>query len=297
MRPPGAGNRDLQGMIPGAFSAADQQQSAGGSRGSTTTVRRPRPAQQRPTPGSAFWLREQHAPARNRTPINEYVQEFTDRWEGDLEFQTWFMSRAIAAGLVSGDKASVADYMDAWENLGKAAAVERGTWKGTPEQLLEFLASGKNLSGGQIEEAMRNGEPLLDENGEPIVPGYNAKKVNPITTIRSTSSATINREAAYAAADQLSQALLGRMASPKEMRKARAVMNRLLRDNPTVNVQTRDETDPNNVKITSKTTDGMSAQDAQDVVRMRMQRSSEGTAYTVGNMFEGALSMMAQKEG
>jgi hypothetical protein len=231
-------------------------------------------------------------------PLSTYVQEFYDKWD-DPNFQTWMMSRAIASG-VNGKTATYGDYFDVWRTVGEAVA--KGYWKGTPEQYLEWLASGQQVSPADVQKAIADGTPIFDKDGNPILPGVGgpgapAEPVNPITNYRSTSSATINREAAYAAVDQLSQALLGRMATKAEMRKARGVMNRMLAANPTVTTRTVDQTDPNNIVETSHTTDGMSAADAQNALQMKIQRSSEGTAYTVGSMFEDAMRLLAAGEG
>lgn len=114
----------------------------------------------------------------------------------------------------------------------------------------------------------------------------------PITTEKHVSRTTINPLAANAATDQMAQALLGRMATKKEMARYRAVMNGILKSNPTVSTVRRDATDPYNVKVTTTTKDGASAADAQAAAQMRMQRSSEGMAFNAGKMFEQALRMM-----
>jgi hypothetical protein len=228
---------------------------------------------------------------------SQYMQEFYDKWD-DPNFQTWMMSRAIASG-VNGKNATYSDYLNVWEAAGKAVAA--GYWSGTPEQYIEWIASGQQVSPEDVQKAIASGEPILDKDGNPILPGMGAsapaEPVNPITNYRSTSSATINREAAYAAVDQLSQALLGRMATKAEMRKARGVMNRMLAANPTVTTRTVDQTDPNNIVESSHTNTGMSAADAEAALQMKIQRSSEGTAYTVGSMFEDAMRILAAGEG
>lgn len=234
-------------------------------------------------------------------PIDDFVQEFYDKWE-DPKFQSWFMSRTLASGRTNA-KSTYEDYLNQWVDLGKSTA--QGMFRGTPEQFLEWMATGQRVSADDIRRQIEEGAPAIDPvTGDPVLPteeqyGGTARTepVNPITTYRSTSSATINREAAYAAVDQLSQALLGRMATKGEMRRARRVMNRMLAENPTVTTTTRDATDPNNITETSHTTDGMSAADAQAALQMDMQRSSEGTAFTVGTMFEDAMRLLASKEG
>jgi hypothetical protein len=240
-----------------------------------------------PAIGSSTWTTKD-------VPSTQYVQEFYDKWD-DQNFQTWFMSRAIAAGVKS--DANYSDYLNVWIGMGEAVA--KGHFAGTPEQYLEWIATGQQTSAEDIREAIENGTPLIDPvTGEPILPGSpGSGKANPITTHRSTSSATISREAAYAVADQLGQKLLGRMMTKAEMKRARGVMNGLLRANPTVTTSTTDATDPNNVVSTSHTQQGMSATEAADALEMKIQRSSEGTAYTVGNMFEDAMRLLAQKEG
>jgi hypothetical protein len=234
-------------------------------------------------------------PRPHTVAASQYMQEFYEKWE-DPNFQTWMMSRAIASGQVSGKDGTYQDYLNLWEAAGKAVA--SGNWAKTPEQYIEWIASGQSVTAREVAKAIASGEPILDANGLPILPGVGENApVNPITTHRSTSSATINREAAYAAADQLSMQLLGRMATKAEMRKARGVMNKLLAANPTVSTTTTDQTDPNNVVSTTDTTDGMSAEDAQAALAMKIRRSSEGTAYTVGTMFEDAMRILAGQEG
>lgn len=235
--------------------------------------------------------------------VEDYMQEFYDKWDNP-SFQTWFMSRTLAAGITNG-KSTYEDYLSAWEKIGKTAA--SGYFKGTPEQYLEWAATGQQVSADEIRKEIETGTPVYDPvTDAAILPAYGTTDesgqsgdtvANPITTYKQTSSATINKDAAYAAADQIGQQLLGRMLTKAEMRKAYRVMNGMLAENPTVTTTTRDATDPNNVVESSHTKQGMSASEAEAALRQQMQRSSEGTAYTVGNMFEDAMKYLASKEG
>lgn len=233
-----------------------------------------------------------HAP--KTATVSSYQQEFIEKWQ-DPKFKSWFVSRAVAAGLVSNPAtASIDDYWTAWNAVGTKAASMPG-WSGTPEQLLEFMASGKQFGPDSVKSAIAKGEALIDPlTGQPYgnASGVTAAAVNPIQTSTSTSYASINPLAARSAINDLSKALLGRMATNAEIARYRKAMNGILKSHPTVTTTTTDATDPNNVKTSSSTKDGASATDAVNAMQDRVEQSSEGRAFGVGKAFEEALRMM-----
>ena len=235
---------------------------------------------------------------RNTAGLTDFSNEFYDRWD-DGNFRAWFISRAVAAGMVNDPtKATVGDYWDAWSAIGKMAASAR--WSGTPEQYLEFRASGQRLSEKEVDQQVDAGTVLIDPNtGQPIGVIEAGEEIpeQPITTATQTTYASLNQLTARAAIDRMSQALLGRRASKAEIKRYRAAMEDLLKRNPQVSTRTTDATDPNNVKSTvTEDSAGMTQDDAVQNTQYEMQDSSEGRAYTVGSMFEDALAMMAQRE-
>lgn len=231
--------------------------------------------------------------SRRMASMGDYQQEFFQKWD-DPKFRQWFTTRAVAAGIVPQSR-TIDDYWNAWNKLGESVAGMVG-WSGTPEQYLEFIASGKKLTPQEIDAAMAKGSQLIDPaTGKPYgstsgAPG--AEPVNPISTTTSTSVASLNPLAANAAVNDLAKALLGRMPSKAELRRYRRAMNGILSSNPTVTTTTTDQTDPNNVKVSTRTKDGASAQDAVAAMQDRIEQSSEGRAFGVGKAFEDALRMM-----
>ncbi len=263
--------------------------------------------------------------------MNEYLDEFR-RKASDDNFMRWYVTRARAAGLlVTSRQVTLADLEAEWVKLGKvvqttgwkgtpeeyleylasrkipnAKDVAKAIKSGMPMTDPETGKAAVGTSGGARVDP-DTGLPLVDlsqASGE-LVPGedimgfdevYGDAEVPPPpppnTTEKHVSRTTINPLAANAATDQMAQALLGRMATKKEMARYRAVMNGILKSNPTVSTVRRDATDPYNVKVTTTTKDGASAADAQAAAQMRMQRSSEGMAFNAGKMFEQALRMM-----
>lgn len=289
-------------------------------------------------------------------PLSEYDGEFFQRWQ-DPNFIRWFASRAIAAGM---NKATdnTGDFFETWQKLGRDVANIPG-WQGTPEQFLEWKASGRLVDDSDLMDSVKAGDVMIDpktgkattskrgKDGNPLagdplgMPGMSGsldglspiqsfptdgnddpllsseytwqgspddsnagvgasvqgdlegmRYVPPITSQTNVNTVTMSREAAYAAADQIAQALLGRMASNKEMAIARKAMNRVLAKNPTKTTTTRDATDPDNVHVSTHTSEGASPSDAADFYRMQVQRSSEGMAFNAGKMIEQAMRMM-----
>jgi dsRNA-specific ribonuclease len=113
---------------------------------------------------------------------------------------------------------------------------------------------------------------------------------NPITHNRQVSTYSVNAATAQAMINNMSEALLGRMASDSELKKARAAVQKLL--TATVTDTTTDATDPSNTRTTQHTKAGVGPSEAQALLEMRMKRGSEGMAMNVGQMFEQALSRM-----
>jgi hypothetical protein len=225
-----------------------------------------------------------------RAVLDDYNAEFWNRWE-DPNYQTWLLSRLVATGRAKAGVTGPQEAYAGWVQIGEEAAKAPG-WKGTPEQLLEFYATGKVIDQTAIDKAMENGDLATMPDGSIADPNGVAAAPNPIQTSRSVSTATINPLAANAAIDQLAQSLLGRMASDKELARYRKTMNKIMSSNPTVNTRTVDSTDPDNVQITEHTKDGASAADAQSALQFKLQRGSEGMAFNVGKNFEQALRMM-----
>lgn len=224
-----------------------------------------------------------------RAVLDEYNAEFWDRWE-DPNYQTWLLSRMVATGRAKPGTTGPQEAYAGWVQIGEEAAKAPG-WKGTPEQLLEFYATGKVASMDAIDKDMASGSLVTLPDGSVADPN-GVTQQNPIQTSRTVSTATINPLAANAAIDQLSQSLLGRMASDKELARYRKTMNKIMSSNPTVNSRTVDSTDPDNVQVTEHTKDGASAADAQSALQFKLQRGSEGMAFNVGKNFEQALRMM-----
>lgn len=258
--------------------------------------------------------------------LSQFSGEFMEKWQ-DPNWARWFISRSIAAGY-NKNTDRIKDFLDTWEEIGKKAA-GMPYWNGTPETLLEWQASGAKVDDADLYKFIASGMKIDPVTGKPIPGASTDPKLlptdltgeidgtdpetspsiddgpyddegqlkfepppDPITTQTSVDTTTISKAAAYAAADQIAQALLGRMASRKEMARARGVMNKLLAGQPTVNKVTRDATDPNNIKVHSSTKAGASPSDAADAYRMQVQRSSEGMAFNAGKMIETAMRMM-----
>lgn len=232
-------------------------------------------------------------PGTTSVGLSAYQQEFFEKWD-DPKFKAWFTSRAVASGRVS-PTGSIEDFYFAWNKIGQDVASMPG-WAGTPEQYLEWAASGRKLSAEQVQSAIDKGSALINPTtGRPWGEQAGAagtEPVNPIYTTTSTSVASLNPLAANAAVSDLAKALLGRMPSKAELRRYRRAMNGILKSNPTVTTTTEDRTDPNNVTVSTRTKGGASAQDAISAVQDRVEQSSEGRAFGVGKAFEDALRMM-----
>ena len=221
--------------------------------------------------------------------VEEFAAEFWDRWQ-DNNFRTWLTSRLVATGRTKAGETGPQEAFGAWVQLGEETAKSSG-WTGTPEQLLDFYATGSRLSADAIEEAMKRGDLVTLPDGTTVDP--NGPWQNPIQSVTRTSTASINQSTANMSVDDLSRNLLGRMASEKELSRYRDAINGWLEQNPTVETTTTDSTDPDNVQQTTSVEDpGMSAQDALNRLEFKMRRGSEGMAFNVGKMFEDALRMM-----
>lgn len=214
-------------------------------------------------------------------PLTGFNAEFFERWS-DPNFQTWLTSRMTALGAKDVSTQSAYTF---WVNSGEQTQKARGTqW--TPEQYIEYMANGGRLrTVDEVNADIASGSALLGVDGQSLTP-------SPITTQTSVSTANMNAKAAAAAIDQIAQGVFGRMASKAEMKRFSGAINKMLRENPTVVTSTRDETNPNDVKVTNSEKAGLSPSDATQVMEMRMRRSSEGMAFGAGKMIEDALRMM-----
>lgn len=227
--------------------------------------------------------------------MTDYNAEFFDRWR-DPNFQTWLGSRMAALGVK--DRSAEGAYQF-WVTVGEKVSSPSGGrspsgFDGTPEQYIEYMANGgRFVQLDEVEASIASGDMVLDPiTGEAVDPFAAEQAANPIQTQTSKSFVTINPLAANAAVDDLSRALLGRMATEKEMARLRKAMNKYLAASPTITNTTVDSTDPDNIQTSTTTKDGASASDAQAAVEMRMRRSSEGQAFNAGKMFEDAFRMM-----
>lgn len=228
-------------------------------------------------PSSAFTYRKDTPAKDNTSTIDDFNAEFFEKWNTP-EFQTWLTSRMVAMG--ERDTSTRSAYAF-WVTMGEQTAKARGTqW--SPEQYIEFMANGGLYKGlDEIESEMAAGAPVLDENGEPLI--------NPIQTQTSVRYNDMNPLAANTAIDEMSMALLGRMATKAEMKRLRGVINGILKKNPDVATTTTDSSDPDNVTSTTTTDAGMSAGEAVEAVQMKMLRSSEGQAFNAGKLLEEAM--------
>ena len=207
-----------------------------------------------------------------RAPLSVYEGEYGEK-VNDPVFRDWLLRRGVVlAGMDPEDPDFLSKGLSLWRTAGAMVAANP-TLRGsvTPE---EWLDGQYRLRGGDSAY-----ETLLK-----------TLKPNPITRNVSTQTYTVTAAQAQGVIDDLSQSLLGRMASDAELKRARAVMQKLL--TPTVTTTVQDATDPNNVQTTSHTKAGVGPGEAQAILRMRMQRGSEGMAFNVGSMFENALRRM-----
>lgn len=207
-----------------------------------------------------------------RAPLSVYEGEYGEK-VNDPVFRDWLLRRGVVlAGMNPDDPDFLSKGLSLWRTAGAMVAANP-TLRGsiTPE---EWLDGQYRLRGGDSAY-----ETLLK-----------TLKPNPVTRNVSTQTYTVTAAQAQGVIDDLSQSLLGRMASDAELKRARAVMQKLL--TPTVTTTVQDATDPNNVQTTSHTKAGVGPGEAQAILRMRMQRGSEGMAFNVGSMFENALRRM-----
>jgi hypothetical protein len=241
------------------------------------------------TPAEQANLRK---PTKVTAPLSSYNAEFFTRWSNP-NFQTWITSRMAALGVKD---RSVENARNFWVAYGEQTSKAPG-FKGTPEQYIEYMANGgRYVQSSQVEADMANGAMAIDPaTGLPVdgMSGVEGEPwVNPIQKQTTVSRTTINAADANAAVDEFSRALLGRMATEKEMGRLRKVMGKYLSAHPDVRTEVRDATNPDDVRTTVNTKAGASAADAQKVVEMQMRRGSEGMAFNAGKMFEDALRMM-----
>lgn len=224
-----------------------------------------------PIPGPASITRDKPM------PLESYYGEYAEKIQ-DSAFRDWLQKRAtVLTGMDPEDPRFLTTGYSLWKTAGDMVAANPKLAKSMkPEAWLDQqykLAGGDALYDSILAEATKVEE-----------------KPNPITTQTHTQTYTITAAAAQAAIDDMSQALLGRMASGSELKRARAAMQKLL--TPTVTRTTTDATDPENVKMTSSTKAGVGPSEARSILQMRMQRGSEGMAFNAGKMFEAALAKM-----
>lgn len=205
--------------------------------------------------------------------LSSFIGEYSNLMRKD-SFQEWMRKMTtVLGGGISEDRPGdlLQKGQNLWEFAGKMVAANPTLRRSmTPEEWLEQ----------QYEMA----------GGDALYKKIKAES-NPITHERTVQTQTVTTAQAQAFIDDMSNALLGRLANDAELKRARKAVQRLM--TPTVTNTTRDATDPANVQVTSKTKTGVSASDAAEVLAMRMRRSSEGTAFRAGTMFNDALSKMA----
>lgn len=216
----------------------------------------------------------------------EFAGEFLKRLYDDenKKFEQWVIQRAWAttgsAPLDSDGRFSIPKALDWWKNLGATIAASPGIRDDmTPEQWADSIYQ-------QV-----GGDDAFQQYADASGIGTDEEQ-NPITTQTNVYRTKANPEVVNARADELAQALLGRMASKAELARYRKTINSFLAKNPTVQTMTTDRTDPDNVKMTSSVKEGASTADALSVLEMKMRRGSEGMAFNAGKMIEDAMMMM-----
>jgi len=170
-------------------------------------------------------------------PLQDFQDEFWDRWD-DEGFRVWLTTRLVRAGLVGADP-TVAQVQSAWDKIGAKAASSPG-WKGTPEQLLEFFATGSRPSAEDVDAAIAAGQAAVD----PVTGGavdVELGLAREPTTTTSKAYQSISREQAGAVADAALRAALGREASAAEVKRFRAKIQAAFDANPSVTTTTTDQ--------------------------------------------------------
>ena len=206
----------------------------------------------------------------NSTTLSSFVGEYANLMQKG-SFREWMLKMTTVLGGMGPETkpgALLTAGQNLWEFAGKMVAANPVLRRSmTPE---EWLEQQYELAGGDA---------------------VYEKVKSPITRETTTYTQTVTSAQAQAFIDDMSEALLGRLANDAELKRARKAVQKLM--TPTVTTSVRDATDPANVRSTSHTKTGVSASDAADVLAMRMKRSSEGTAFRAGNMFNDALAKMA----
>jgi hypothetical protein len=212
-----------------------------------------------------------YKPYYRPAPLSEYEGEYAQK-ALDEDFRTWMEKRAVVVGKVNPEDPNWVTAIPAvWSNAGKLVGSNPYlAARMTPEQ---WLDEQYELNGG-------------DAAYNAIMEKAKAAQ-NPIKTTTTTQTYQVTAEQAQATLDNLSQALLGRMASDAELKKARAIMQSML--TPTTTTMVTDSTDPSNVTQTQSTEAGVGPDEAAAQMQMDMQRSSEGMAFGAGKMFIEAL--------
>lgn len=203
--------------------------------------------------------------------LDAYKGEFGAKIE-DSEFREWLKRRATVLAGADPTKPSslLSSGLGLWNSAGEfVAANPQLRLSKTPEEWIDYQYQ---MAGGDAAY-----EAAVAEN-------------NPITHNRQVNTYTVNAAYAQAAINDMSEALLGRMASDAELKRARKSIQKLL--TPTVTDTTTDATDPNNTMTTQHTKAGVGPDDAAKLLEMRMKRGSEGMAMNVGQMFEAAMARM-----
>jgi len=222
--------------------------------------------------GAPTYEKYRTAESKTTVPFSEYQGEYA-RKSMDPAFREWIQKMGVVVGNTSPtDPNFLTSLENVWSQAGAMVASNPYlAGRMTPE---EWLEQQYKLQGGDAayEKAMADAVP---------------EEVNPITTQTSTQTYQVTAAQAQSAVDQISQVLLGRMASDAELKKARSAMQKLL--TPTVTKTVTDATDPNDVQQTVSTKAGVGPGEAIDMLRMRTQRSSEGMAFGAGKMFLEAL--------
>lgn len=217
--------------------------------------------------------------------LDLYTAEYQKRILDDKDgaFKDWLSKRsAVLFGDDLRDKDGNFDFIkgaDSWGKFGYYTASNPYLQESmTPEEYADKMYE----QGG--------GDTAYDAFAESKAKANAAE--NPIRTVKTVSTSTMNNSAAEAAVDDLARGLLGRMGGDKELARYRKQINAFLKANPTVTTEVQDATDPANVRVTNTRKEGASPTDAVNVLEMKMRRGSEGMAFNIGQMFDEALVKM-----
>lgn len=217
--------------------------------------------------------------------LSDFNGEFVSKWQ-DPKFKSWFISRAVAAGLLDPDQISISEAHKAWMKIGQSAASLGSAWADkTPEQLLEFYATGETQQtealDGQINDGTWSDVELL---GGPL-----DSEPQPTTSV-STAYSVVDPATARAITRSVLDGILGREPTEDEYDSYVQALTLMSQSRPTVTTTTTD----GEGNTSSTTQQGVSQQDLQQSMVEDVATSAEGRATSVDNVFRQALDLLAQ---